>query len=822
MGSDEPSSFDPRGALVAIPFELRALPRWVCWRLEPDPDGGKPKKIPVNPRTAGKAMSNAASTWATFDDATAALESHSEWAGLMLALVADDDLVAIDLDGCLDASGAFSPAARDLVETFETYTEVSPSGTGLHLLLRGRKPEGSRCKSKRLEGIAQIEIYEHKRFIAMTGRRVAGTPETPQERQIELDDRCAELWPPRPERAARPVSGQGVAGDDRALLDKARNARNGEKFRRLYDDGDLSRYGDDESSADLALCNMLAFYTGSEPERIDRLFRGSALYRDKWEREEYRRMTIDRALVGKGEFFGDDTPSRIGSDGKPLPIVQDGTDEYRVADEIVVHLANEPDLYVRGGKLVQIVEIDGRPIIAEVSEPTLRARITRCVSLQRQGRGGKSTMARPHREVVRALHARHEWPGIRALSGIVHAPVLRPNGSILAAPGYDDVTRTVWTHGAAQTFPRVPERISASEANEAARSLLEPLEEFPFETAADRSAMLAGLLTVVGRSAFDGPAPLFLIDANAPGVGKSLLAQYVAEIALGRPIAASAYSPNPRELQKLITSIAIAGDAMVLFDNLAGEIGNDALDRAVTALEWQDRRVHTNSTVVLPLRATWFATGNNTDIVGDMPRRVLPIRLKSVLDRPEERGGFRIDNFIQHVRDRQCELYIAAITILAGYMRAGRPPQLLERFGSFETWSELVRASLVWAGLPDPVQTRRRLASGASSRQDGLRTLLHALIAHMPDGRPFLVADLLKSLYADPGSRLEGASADELRAALEAVTGASPAEPPDPRRVGTLFRGARDRWIDGLALVHTDGPRQSSGTHWVVQRRATT
>lgn len=820
MASNEPSSFDARAALAAIPFELRALPRWVCWRLEPDPDGGKPKKIPVNPRTGGNAKINAPSTWGPFDGAAAALRQHPEWAGLMLALVAGDDLVAIDLDDCVDTSGALNPAARDLVETFETYTEFSPSGTGLHLLLRGKKPPGARCKSKPLVGIALVEIYERKRFIVMTGRRVADTPETPQERQVELDDLCSELWPPKPEPPPRAPTLEGFTGDDADLLDKARNARNGDKFRRLYDHGDTSSYGGDKSSADLALCSMLAFYTGRDSGRIDSLFRGSSLYRDKWEREGYRRMTIDEALNGRTDFFGRDQPPRLGSDGKPLPIVRDGPDEHRVATEIAVCLATESNLYVRGGRVVQIVEVDGRSTIAEVSESTLRSLITRCVSLQRQDPGGKWTLTRPHKEVVRALHARREWPGIRGLSGIVHAPVLRSDGSILAAPGYDAATRTMWLPRADRVFPAVPESIPVSHARQGAESLLEPISEFPFETDADRSAMLAALLSVVARSAFGGCAPLFLIDANSPGAGKSLLAQYVAEIALGRPVAASAYLHNPQELQKLITSIAMAGDPVVLFDNLSGSLGNEALDRALTAPEWQDRRVHTNNTVVLPLRTTWLATGNNTDVVGDTSRRVLPIRLRSDLDRPEERTGFRISNFIQHVRDRHCELYIAAITILAGYIRAGRPRQNLREFGSFESWSGLVRASLLWAGLSDPLQTRQRLTSGVSSRQDDLRTLLHALNAHMPDGRPFGVADLLRSLYADPGSRLEGASADDLRAALEAVAGASPAEPPDPRRVGTLFRGYRDRWIDGLSLVHADGPRKSSGTHWAVQRRA--
>lgn len=812
MGSDEPSSFDALEALAAIPAELRALPRWVCWRLEPDPDGGKPKKIPVNPRTGGNAMINAPSTWGTFDEAATALQRHPAWAGLMLAMVADEDLVAIDLDGCVDAAGALSPAARDLVETFETYTEISPSGTGLHLLLHGRKPPGAGCKVKRITGIAQVEIYECKRFIAMTGRRVADTPETPQERQVELDDLCSELWPPKPEPSQRGPSLDGFTGDDAELLDKARKARNGDKFRRLYDHGDISEYGGDDSAADLALCSMLAFYTGPEPQRIDSLFRSSALYRAKWEREEYRRMTIDKALEGKSGYFGDDTPPRIGSDGQPLPIVQDGTDEHRVADEIAAHLANESNIYVRGGRLVQIVEIDGCPTILEISEPTLRELMTKHVHLQKRGRKDRRVAASPRSPIVKMLHARVSWPNLRPLSGIVRAPFLRTDGSVVQDPGYDEATRCVYAP--TTSFPRVPSKPSQAEALAASRALLDVVVDFPFKSEAHRAGWLALVLSLAGRQAIAGSVPLFVIDANSAGAGKTLLAHIAGWIALGYEVPVSTFTTDNAEMRKMITSVLCAGDRMVLLDNLSGTVGNDALNRALTGGLWRDRALGSNDLVEAAVAAVVVATGNNVSVHRESSRRIIHIRLNSPLERPQDRADFKVQNLRAHVAAHHPILHTAALTTLAAFFAAGCPKTRDSRSGSFEHWADIIPQVLMWVGLPDPRSTRTAFEEVADTGRELLATLHAAWALNDPHGRGLVVSEVVTAIYPTSGDPMPSDDASiAMRAAFEALVDEPAGSPSFGRRVANRLKSFRQQVFEGR-MLDLDPVRRNGGMAW--------
>jgi len=183
-----------------IPAELRAIPRWVVWRAAPCLDGGKPRKMPIDPKTGGAASSTDAATWADFDTAREAAERDKSIAGLGIILTGDDDLFCIDLDDAVDADGEVSAGARRIIESLNSWTEVSQSGRGLHIFARGTKPGWAGCKS------AGVEIYDARRYIALTGSRLPGAPETIEHRQDELDALCGELWPDRAARAAdRPV-----------------------------------------------------------------------------------------------------------------------------------------------------------------------------------------------------------------------------------------------------------------------------------------------------------------------------------------------------------------------------------------------------------------------------------------------------------------------------------------------------------------------------------------------------------------------------------------------------------------------------------------
>ena len=182
----------------------------------------------------------------------------------------------------------------NIVRAIDSYTEVSPSGTGLHELAWGSLPGGLRRRGF-------IEMYDGGRFFTVTGRHVPGTPWTIEERTAALAAVHARyvgvpaappLPPPSPARAS--VS-------DAALLARAHGARNGGKFAALWR-GDTSQYAS-RSEADLALCAMLAYWTDGDGRRIDQLFRASGLMRPKWDArrgaETYGMHTIASALSGR-------------------------------------------------------------------------------------------------------------------------------------------------------------------------------------------------------------------------------------------------------------------------------------------------------------------------------------------------------------------------------------------------------------------------------------------------------------------------------------------------------------------------------------------
>jgi hypothetical protein len=341
--------------------------------------------------------------------------------------------------------------------------------------------------------------------------------------------------------------------------------------------------------------------------------------------------------------------------------------------------------------------------------------------------------------------------------------------------------------------------------------------DFPFEAPEHKAAWLAALLTGLAHHAFSGPSPLFLIDANVRGAGKGLLAQTIGRTVLGYELPVFSYAPDPEEMRKKMTSIALAGDRMILLDNLEGAFGNDALDRALTSTRWKDRVLGGNSMIDLPLRVVWLATGNNVTVQADTIRRVIHIRLDVFEEQPEHRSGFRHANLLGHINTHRPQILAAALTILRAYCRAGRPQQTLQNFGSFEGWSQLVRQAVVWVGLPDPCLTRTRLVATADSTVDILRRVFTAWASfdHVGDG--FVLSKLLELLYPDQANLTPDDTGVALRSALEELAGCAPGKSLDARGLAARLRTFRHRVVDGMYLEVDDSKRRE-GVRWVLRR----
>jgi len=291
-----------------VPESLRVRPQWVLWRyIERD---GRTTKAPVNAANGGAASSTDAATWTTFDKALDAAARFESSAGVGFVFTHEDPFVGVDLDDCI-VDGVIVRDAQAIIDALNSYTEISPSGKGVKIIAEAHKPDGAGCR-KRIDGFKQIEVYDSKRFFTITGTHLGGTPHEIEQRQSEIEALCRRLWPakapsenPLRERTSLDLS-------DAELIDRATAARNGDAFKRLYA-GDKSYHGDDHSAADLALCNLLAFWTGRDAARIDRIFRTSGLMRPKWERTDYRERTISAAIASCAEVYGRSDCVRTGA-----------------------------------------------------------------------------------------------------------------------------------------------------------------------------------------------------------------------------------------------------------------------------------------------------------------------------------------------------------------------------------------------------------------------------------------------------------------------------------------------------------------------------
>jgi primase-polymerase (primpol)-like protein len=262
--------------------------------------------VPLDPTSVSGAYASTAdpTTWGSFD---AALQraTASDVDGIGFVFTSEDPFVGVDLDDCRDESG-LSDEAIEIITRLHSYTEVSPSGSGLHVLVRGELPEGPRRKGG-------VEAYDDARYFTMTGKRLAGTPTEVAARSGPLrrvherflaDESTDNETFGESEIATGRVGlnidpAEGTPPDDETLLEKAHHAENGEKFARLWR-GDIAGY-ESNSEADMALCCLLAFWTGRDSQRVDELFRCSGLLRSKWDRVHYAdgltygEITVERA-----------------------------------------------------------------------------------------------------------------------------------------------------------------------------------------------------------------------------------------------------------------------------------------------------------------------------------------------------------------------------------------------------------------------------------------------------------------------------------------------------------------------------------------------
>ena len=318
---------------------------------------------------------------------------------------------------------------------------------------------------------------------------------------------------------------------------------------------------------------------------------------------------------------------------------------------------------------------------------------------RRSGDGMKAV--NPPKEVADIILSRAAMSKLPNIAGVITTPTLRPDGSLLLAPGYDATTRLFHMPDPTLNMTAIPAKPTRADADDALHLLSSLLREFPFVGETDRAVALSAILTAVVRGALS-VAPMHAFRASTAGSGKSFLGDVTSMIATGRPCPVMAIAEDEKETEKRIAGMLLSGAPLISLDNVNGELGGDLLCQAIERPLVQVRALGGSKVHEIESRATWIANGNSLRVRGDMTRRTLLCNLDAGMERPELREF--TGNPVEDVARDRGKYVAACLTIMLAYKEAGRPNDLAA-IASFDEWHGWVRGALVWLGCDDPVQS---------------------------------------------------------------------------------------------------------------------
>lgn len=534
-------------------------------------------------------------------------------------------------------------------------------------------------------------------------------------------------------------------------------------------------------------------------------------------------VLVDRARRASEPLtvFLDDHP-RLDKQKYPdrVEITLKAGERPRVADETIAVIQKSGALYERGGELVRLCKDlvvpveehwladylgrhiafyrcslgkDGEPVRYVTDAPAWLCKvITRkrgCASFSKSmplaKGGGPSQFSRKNDAILRNLS------GLKDLAGIITAPTLRPDGSLLHRPGFDDATGLLLRPG---KWPHIPQNPVRDELLAAWNVLWEPVAEFPYASNEDRGVTAAALLTATVRRTLPR-APAFSFDAPTPSSGKTLLATCVAELA-GGEVAVVPECRDEEELRKRLLSALREGQPSILLDNIKGQFASSALEAYLTDDYYADRMLGASQMLRLRTNILTLVSGNNFIPRGDLWRRIVTARIDPRVEHAERRS-FKFDAR-KHCREFRQSLVAAALTLLRGFVAAGWPRTTSDRLGSFELWDDMVRQCVLWlnkegiAELGDPTVSIGKAKEMEPERQK-LNSFLEAVRAVMgagEAGQRWRTADLMQ--------RAEGMLHDnerELRDVLREIAGER----------NTINSRVLGRWIERQVDIRCGG-----------------
>ncbi|WZY01561.1 phage/plasmid primase, P4 family [Bacillus sp. FSL W7-1360] len=333
-----------------IPQELRQCKQWILWRKEMR--GDRISKVPYQVNR-NKAATDKPEQWSSFDDVVMAYDAGG-FDGIGFVFTKNDEFVGVDIDHCIK-DGTYSDLAKDVMDRLSSYTELSPSGEGLHIIIKGKLPLRGHGTGKKNPALG-LEIYRHGRYFTVTGNKVNGdvvANRTDAMREVfglYIDKKQQ----PKKVHSGNPHRSSIADLSDRELLDRMFASRKGEVIRALYNGHHID---DDHSASDMAFCNHLAFWTDRDAVRMDSIFRSSALMRDKWDSQRgdstYGAQQIDKAISECSVSVSEYNDSSIATEKKSRKKEENILAEVEASDYHLTELGNAERMKSHMGKAIR-------------------------------------------------------------------------------------------------------------------------------------------------------------------------------------------------------------------------------------------------------------------------------------------------------------------------------------------------------------------------------------------------------------------------------------------------------------------------------------
>ncbi|MPZ82201.1 MAG: hypothetical protein GEV28_18090 [Actinophytocola sp.] len=510
----------------------------------------------------------------------------------------------------------------------------------------------------------------------------------------------------------------------------------------------------------------------------------------------------------------------VGDDGRATVRVSGDPDAIRTLTALFDQ-RGIPDTYVRDGELLVVEPVSGTapaagddnaplPLAATVCTPprlaALLAEHVNVIESRAAGKDGHTEVpVTPSRTVLSAVLSHRHWPGLPALRGLISAPVLRPDGTLLQDPGYDPATGYYLT--TRMRMDRVPDQPTPDQVDTACTFLLDTfLADFPWRGDADRANYLALLVTPLLRPYTRALVPFGIVDATMPGSGKTILTSCIGLLVGQRVLT---WPDADDELRKAITTVLADQVGAVVFDNLIeGHVINSAvLARLITERTWTDRRLGSNTAATFTNDRIWLATGNNLRVGGDMASRSVWVRLDPDCPQPEARSGFSIPNLDTWILDPDNQALVLhhLLVLVVDWCRHGAPTSTaVPQMRQFTRWAQHLGGFLTHHGIGDFLANH----TDAAALDEDAAEWAHFLHTwhHIFADRPITARDLRASADPEPGRPDPWAGTFPTTPSGRPLT---------VKSLGRLLTGQTGRWRGDIVLRSATDTHANARSYWV-------